>query len=213
MPKKLMVLIALASAVGMMTGCLNRQHPDETTRYYTLSYRPPAQTATSKLACTLLVERFRHAPEYSTRSLLVETSPQSQTHYHYHKWRAAPRDMLAYFLARDLQASNRYYAVFAPGNPAQASYRVEGRIDRFIMSKSKSSLEAVVALTITLVRTDEPDVAKRIVFQEPFAHKQKLSSGDPDQIVAALSEAMSAVSKRICEMIYMTLKPNCQTTS
>jgi len=198
-------LIFLALAMG---GCVDTlKQPNPRIHYYTLEYavQPPDESLRT-VPAVIRLERFSAAPAYNSNKIIYREQEFTQSAYVYHRWRATPADLATYFLDRDIRDSGLFAAVFPPGRSEPHTHVLQGVVDEFLEWDRETGWEAHLALNITLLAADEPDISQRVVFQKQFAATRKCAQKDPQALAQAMSEAMAQVSLDIRNAVYTELK-------
>ena len=75
----------------------------------------------------------------------------------------------------------------------------------FLEWDKKSGWEALLAVSITLIQENEPDITKRILFQKTYTSTQPCRQKNPRALSEAMSTAMSEVSEQIMLDIYSVM--------
>jgi len=203
----LLGLIAL-----MLGGCLNSKHPYKKIDYYTLEYDVPSISNLHTLPLVMQVERFQVAPVYNTSKIIYRQRPFTRDAYTYHMWRANPGELVSYFLARDFQESLAFKAVAAHNTGLLSSHILRGTVDEFYEHDGKDYWEAVLAVSITLMVKNEPDISNRVLFQKSYSARQACSQKNPRALAAAMSEAMANISAKIITDTYNFLSEDCNSS-
>lgn len=190
----------------LAVGCINLKQPRNRVQHYILEYASPEIKDLMPLPVSLKVERFSVAPAYNTNRIIYRDGSFKRDEYFYHKWRANPGDMVTYFLGRDIRNSGLFKAVLPHGSDFPFSYILEGSVDEFVEWDSPEGWNAVLAVTVTLMAADEPDVSKRILLQKTYRIEKPLTEKNPQGLAQALSRAMGDISKNIIRDIYSVLK-------
>ena len=199
--------VCLCLSVFFFAGsCVNLKQPRNRVQHYMLEYASPEITDLKPLPVSLKVERFSVAPAYNTNRIIYRDASFKRDEYFYHKWRANPGDMVTYFLSRDIRDSGLFKAVLPHGSEFPFSYVLEGSVDEFVEWDSPEGWYGVLAITITLMAENEPDVTKRILFQKTYRAEKPLTEKNPQGLTQALSLAMADISKNIIMDIYSVLK-------
>jgi len=207
--KKLFILGCIALLLG---GCLNAKHPYNKIDYYTLEYDVPSISNLHTLPLVMQVERFQVAPVYNTSKIIYRQRPFTRDAYTYHMWRANPGDLVSYFLARDFQQSLVFKAVAARNTGLLSSHILRGTVDEFYEHDGKDYWEAVLAVSITLMVNNEPDISNRVLFQKSYSARKVCSQKSPRALAAAMSEAMANISEKIITDIYNFLAEDCNSS-
>ncbi len=192
--------------IPITTGCVSLKQPSHKIDYYTFDYdSPTTQNNKQQLPVIIKIKKFSISPEFNTSRMLYKESANSIAAYNYHRWQANPADLVTYYLSRDLQASGNYQAVLPPTGQALASHYLEGSVNQFLESDI-GSWHAKISVTITIIRTKEPDVSKRIYFQKTFSAQTKCITKTPQAVALAMSQSMATISDQINQKIYAALQ-------
>lgn len=199
--------LALLISLSILNGCLNQTQVDRNTEYYALEYEPPTFIDLKPLPYVIHFRQFQVAPLYDSNKIIYKEKAFKSDAYHYHKWRVNPGELTTYFLARDMQQSALFKAVFtAEYRPSPCSYRVEGRIDDFLEEDEKNLQKAVLAATVTFLKENEADISKSILFQKRYRITEPCGQKSPRAVAAAMSKAMLRLSKMLIMDIYNQLR-------
>ncbi len=188
-----------------LVGCTGLRQPAHEIDYYVLEYDAPEIRQGPLLPFVVRVDNFRVAPAYGTNSILYRQGPHKRNAYVYHKWRANPGDLVTYYLARDLERSRLFQGAFAVKSRISPTHVVQGTVDEFYEYDDADAWRAVLSVSITFMRSVEPDVSRRILFQQQYAAAEDCIEKNPAALAAAMSKAMEGVSGRIIEDIYASL--------
>ena len=189
----------------ILAGCLNLKQPKNKIEYYTLEYDPPAEQTRPPVSSALRIDRFAVSPIYNTNRIIYREGSFRREAYVYYKWRANPGDVVTYFLRRDLQHSGLFKAVVAGDSRLESEYTLEGTVDDFLEWDKKNGWEALLAISITLIQENEPDITKRILFQKTYTSIQPCRQKNPMALSEAMSTALSEVSEQIILDIYSVI--------
>lgn len=203
--KKISFLLSLMFIIG---ACAGIEKPRNKIDFYTLEYDPPMQAGLSPLPVVIRLQRFSVAPDYNTNRIIYRDRSFRRNSYVYHKWRANPGDLVAHFLGRDMIRSGLFKAVLAHDSGSSASYLLEGSINEFLERDLDERWEAVLSLDITLMRGNEPDASKRILFQKTYREDEPCRRRNPRALAEAMSGAMAEISKKIIEDVYAETRHN-----
>jgi hypothetical protein len=75
-------------------------------------------------------------------------------------------------------------------------------VDEFLESDSENGWQAVLALSISLMAPDEPDVTQKIIFQKTYRFSKPCRQKNPGALAEAMSLAMSEASAKIINDVY-----------
>ncbi|MCF6291439.1 MAG: ABC-type transport auxiliary lipoprotein family protein [Desulfobacterales bacterium] len=205
--KRCFFLTVLAVAL-ISAGCATLKRPALEIEYYTLEYDSPAVDlpgATGPLAALLRVERFSAAPPYETNRIVFRERQFDLDTYFYHRWRAVPADLVSYFLTRDLQQSGLFKAVSPSVTTMPHTHVVAATVDEFLEWDTDRGRQAVITLHLSLIVAREPDISKRVLFQERFTARYPCGDKQPREVARAMSLAMADISRQVAIRIHQAL--------
>lgn len=193
--------------IVIIGGCAGLKEAPERVSYYSLEYDPPVHNlqynTRRPLSFVIQVERFQAAPSYDTTRIVFREGAFRRDAYVYHKWWAKPGDIVGYFLARDMKSSGLFRGVFALDKGKACSHIIQGVVEEFLEEDKGDSREAVLAVDITLLKEDEPDISKRILLQKKYSAKELFREKNPKALAEAMSRGMSRISGAIINDIYL----------
>jgi cholesterol transport system auxiliary component len=201
--KKILIFVTALLIISACTGQIKK--PAAIIDYYTLEYPSPQITGLTPLPVVLGVRRFQVAPAYNTNKIIYREKNFKSNSYHYHKWRANPGDLVSYFLARDFQQASIFKAAFKLDKKIPTSHVIAGTVDEFLEHQLNQSWEAVLTVSITLMRAREPDISKRIIFQKQYSSRKPFEQKNPRSLAEAMSHAMAEISAMILKDVYQSL--------
>lgn len=196
--------LPLIAALVMLTACAGSR-ADKPTYYYTLDYTPPAPITHSQLPYVLRVDRFAATPPFHTQRIIYADKGLHRNAYAHFQWIAAPGEMLAFFLGRDLRSSEAFKAVLPPDATVLPSHTIKGWVETFLEEDFTSQGQAAIKLSITLMDARETDVSRRVIFQKSYAAKRECTAKTPAALAEAMSEAAAQVSAQMVHDIYDAL--------
>ena len=196
--------LPLFAVLVLLTACAGSK-ADKPTYYYTLDYTSPAPTAQSQLPYVLRVDRFTATPPFHTQRIIYADKGLHRNIYAHFQWIAAPGEMLAFFLGRDLRSSKVFKAVLPPDAAMLPSYTIKGWVETFLEEDFTSRGQAALKLSILLMDARESDVSRRVIFQKSYAAKRECTEKTPAALAEAMSEAAAQVSAQIVHDVYDAL--------
>jgi len=196
------------AVTAMLSGCLGKQRSPVKIDYYTLEYALNKFQDLKTIPFVLYIERFSVAPVYNSNNIIYKTRQFKRNAYNYHKWRANPGDLITSFLSRDLKNSSLFKAVFEPGSRFSSTHIISGTVDEFFEQDEKHSWTAILTVSITLIKANETDISKRIIFQKRYKTSEKCRRKNPRAIAEAMSKAMAGISEMIITDVYKSLAVN-----
>ncbi len=200
------VSVLFLSLSFILCACIPSSKPRNKIQFYTLEYDIPQKTGLKALPFVLRIERFSVAPSYNTSRMIYRDSSFKRNAYVLHKWRANPGNLVTYFLSRDIKNSGLFKAVLPHDSGFPSSYILEGSIDEFFEWDTEKEWKAVLAISATLMAQGEPDISKRVLFQQTYKVAKLCKEKDPKSLAEAMSQAMSEISGRIAKDVYSVLK-------
>jgi cholesterol transport system auxiliary component len=189
-------LTVIASLV--MGGCTNLKHAPLEIHYYTLAYDPPRPVKTGPLPHIVKIEQFQTSPLYDSNRMIYKNEDYTRDEYTYHKWRALPGELVAYFLVRDFSETGRFQAALYYESNLSYTCLITGVVEDFYLQAGKPSA-AILSVAVNLVDTTRRDGSNRILMQKKYRLGIETQKGGPQ----GLAEAMSIAMQRISEDILM----------
>ena len=203
----LKICLSAMTAALFVCACANIGKPGKKIDYYALEYDAPfPANAIDKVPFTIKISRFQVSPLYNSNKIIYRDAPFSRNEYVYRKWRANPGDMTTYFLMRDLQQSGLFRGVFSHENRFAGEYLLEGAVNEFFEQDHPDYWEAVLSITIALIKANEPDVSRRVIFQKTYRALKPCRQKNPKSLSEAMSLAMAQVSEQVIRDIVQALK-------
>ncbi len=197
-------LILLFIGVGL-AGCIDFKPVPRKIRYYSLEYDPPPAQTRRPLSVVLRVERFRVSPYYDTNKMVYQDAAFLRDAYLFHKWWARPGDLVSHFLARDIEASNRFKAVFALDRSMPATHILDGTVEEFYEYDGIDGAYARLGVSLSLMAANEPDVSRRILIQRQYRSEQLMADRTPLALAEAMSRAMADISRRVITDVHQRI--------
>jgi ABC-type uncharacterized transport system auxiliary subunit len=158
---------------------------------FRLDYPAPAPLAETAPAAVLRLAPFGIAAAYDQPGFVYRDGPYELGVDHYHRWIAAPQDLITDLVARDLAAARVVAAVLQGPSGVPAQYELSGQIEA-LEETPRGGCSAELRLRALLVRL--PDTGPRaVVFEEVFSAEAPCEAGDP----ASFAEAMSLATQRV----------------
>jgi len=191
-----MLLFLSLLAAFWATGCVSLRQPHLKVDYYTLEYEP-TRVQGQALAAGLRVERFQVSPLYDGERIAFREANFTRGAYDYHRWRANPGDLVAYFMARDFRSSGLFQAVQTMDSQVPTTYAIAGCVEEIVEVDGADRWEAVLSLTITLLKTDEKDPSRQVLMQKNYSSAKACARKHPRALVESMSQAMAEISGRV----------------
>ena len=200
------IQIAIVVLLVLLTGCFNVKQPQPEIDYYTLEYDPPTASGAPTLPFILKMEPFSTSPVYDSTRILYREKAFKRSEYAYHKWRAAPGDLVATFLARDFAATSLFKAIIFSEAVPDYSHVLTGNVEEFYQRSENDHWEAVLSVNITLSGLMKHDIHDTVLFQKGFTVREECSQKTPESFVEAMSRAMKRLSGEMIQDVNDTLK-------
>ena len=199
-----MLLVLFCCSALIMSGCIGSKNRKIQVNYYILEYEAPEISPAPVLPVTLRVDRFQISPVYDTEKFISRGEAFSRNHYNYQRWRANPKDLVTYFLSRDIRNSNLFEAVFPPDSLNRSTHLITGTVDEFY-EKDGDPWKAVLSVSIAVIKQNEPDVSRQVVYQKTYSIESPSDDDSPQSFVQAMSRAMASLSREITNDLYTRL--------
>ncbi len=202
---KLNIFLALLAVCLLLAGCGGLQQREPQIEYYNLEYAsPPVPHLQARLPVRLRVDNFSASPILQTNQIVYRDKQYRSNLYFYHRWRVQPAQLVTYFLSRDLQQSGLFQAVSSPFAKLPHTHLLEGAVEKFMEWDEQGGWQAVIVLRVAFIDAQESALDKRVLFQEKFSAKNPCAAKSPQEVAAAMSEAMADISAQITTHIYQT---------
>lgn len=203
---RLFALTAILAAASLLAGCsIGHRPPRPPVVDYTLEYAPPVFENPVRLPAVVRVDQFDASPVINTRQMVYRDQAFTANTYFYHRWRANPSELATFFLARDMAASGLFSAAVSYDAPLPVTHAVQGLVTRFDEQDLENGWEAVIEVTVTLYRPNDPDAATSVLFQKTYRQSAKARLKNPQGVADAMSQAMKAFSRQLIADIHQTL--------
>jgi ABC-type uncharacterized transport system auxiliary subunit len=182
----------------LLAGC---GKPPMLVHQYVLEYPPPPLTGLP-LKAALKVERFSVAQPYNTTSMVYQPGAFTREAYNYHRWRVNPSYLVTDYLVRDFRQSGRFKAVFGFASSEKARFVLEGGVEDFQELDAADGWQAALALIVTLLDTNQENVARKVVFQKSYRTVEPMVAKTPQGLAESMSRAMEKLSAQISTDVY-----------
>ena len=200
---KISILIFLS--ICFLFGCISFSKPVKPISYYTLEYDSPTIKGRRILPFAVFVERFQVTPLYDSNKIIYRNNEYKREAYSYHKWRTNPGDMVSQLLARDFKETSLFKAVFTLDSRFPSSHILKGTVLEFYEKDGEDRWEGILTLSVALIRKDEADPLKSVVFQKNYTIKEVCAKKNPQALAEAMSNALKKISVLIIRDIYKRL--------
>ena len=200
-PWRLSLLAALL--VACLVGC---GKPPMLVNQYILEYPAPVVAGRAKTSEALKVELFSVDQAFNTTSMVYQPQAFQSQVYNYSRWRANPGNLVTDFLIRDLRESGLFKAVFGSTGTGKYRFRLEGGVAEFQELDAAGGWQASLALTVTLLDTQQEELPQRVVFQKNYRVQTPLPEKTPQGLAQGMSQAMAQVSAQIIQDTYEAVR-------
>jgi ABC-type uncharacterized transport system auxiliary subunit len=172
---------------------------------YLLDYPAPV-VKVAPLTDNLKVETFAVAQAFNTTAMVYRTSPYKAENYQYSRWRVNPGYLVTDYLIRDLREARLFKAVLPADSPTRSRFSLEGGVQEIQELDQGAVWQAALALTVTLLDTNEQEITKRVLFQKNYRAEEALTEKTPAGLAQAMSLAMARLSAEIITDIAQAAK-------
>jgi hypothetical protein len=201
------ILLTMALVILVVPGgCLKRSYPEKQ-RYVFEVVREPLPSVTSPPVTTegayeesvgagvLRIDRMRISPLFERKGFVYRTADDRFETDFYHEFFAAPALLLRKATGAWLTSASIFSSVIGARDPAQADWRLEGRVGELYADlRDASAPRAVmqVEFSVLAARTPKLDV----VFQRRYEVEIPAESRAPGAIMAAWNRALAQILGR-----------------
>jgi ABC-type uncharacterized transport system auxiliary subunit len=173
---------------------------------FVLNYPPPVVPRLTQLDTAIKVGTFSVDQSINRPEMVYKVNPYKTGVYQYNRWRTDPAYLATDYLTRDLRDSGLFKAVFSSDNSGKARFHLEGGVVDFQENDAPAPWHAALTLNITLLDTDQENVADKVMFQRNYQTTEVMSARTPQGLAEAMSMAMEQVSKKIINDVYRAIK-------
>ncbi len=206
---RLTLWIAIIVAAGFLpiapTACSLPVSETKPVYYYTIEYAPEPLDIEKRLDYVVRVNRFTATPPYNSQRIIYGDRGLHRNAYASFKWISEPGTLLAFALARDLQQTEAFRAVLAPGTGTPPTHTLQGWVEEFLEEDFTDPAQASVRVSIALIDARRPDPVQRILFQKSYQAKAPCRQKNPAALAEAMSQAVKTLSKQVAQDIYTHL--------
>ncbi len=186
-------LLAVIALLG--SGCFSISAKSSPTVYrYQLEY-PPPQPQPEPLAATISLMHFRTASAYDRTDIVYREGEHRLGTYNYRRWAVPPARMIGDLIGRDLVASKMFRAVAQGPSPLTTDVVLGGFVEE-IEERVAGSSSAHLRIRFTLTYRGSAMQAEPL-FQKVYAADEPYQGSDVDDLVDAMSRALSSISLQL----------------
>jgi ABC-type uncharacterized transport system auxiliary subunit len=196
-PNCLLLLVLI-----LFGGCMGNSRPPEPIYYYTLGYETPTVHLAPQLPCILRVERFSVSPPFNSQRIVYARKGLQRNAYAYRQWIAAPGELLAYFLARDLRQSSGFRAVLTPDASLAPTHSLYGWVEEFLEKDTTTGWQAAATIHITLISNLDRDPTREILLQKRYNASAPCNAKNPEALAEAMSKVVGQISQDVIKDVY-----------
>ena len=197
-------LLLLALVATMVLAACGK--PPNLINRFVLNYPPPVVARLTPLDTAIKVGTFEVDQSINRQEMVYKVNPYKTGVYQYNRWRANPGYLAADYLTRDFRDSGLFKVVFASDNSGKARFHLEGGVVDFQENDAPGPWHAALTLNITLLDTDQENVADKVMFQRNYQAQEIMPARTPQGLAEAMSVAMGQVSKKIIDDVYRAVK-------
>jgi ABC-type uncharacterized transport system auxiliary subunit len=197
-------LVLLAVTATMVLAACGK--PPNLINRYVLDYPPPVVSRLSPLDTAIKIELFAVDESINRPEMVYKVNPYKTGVYQYNRWRTDPGYLATDYLTRDFRDARLFKAVFSYDRSSKARFHLEGGVVDFQENDTPAPWQAALTLNVTLLDTDEENVADKVMFQRTYQTQVVMSARTPQGLAEAMSSAMGQVSKKIIDDVYRAVK-------
>jgi len=176
----------------LLGGCsLPKPQPQPEVRHYALTLAIPDGSADPS-APSLIVVPFNARDPYTQDLMVYRSSPYRLDFYNYHRWAAAPAELVTDWTRRYLRGSGLFAKVF-PTAEGNADLTLGGVIHQFEEVDHEQTWEAALSVDFWLTRADQHSP----FWFQSYAATQRAEKRNPEAIAEAMSRNLENVLKRL----------------
>ncbi len=203
MKKKIGIVLLM---IVLLSGCFGGSGKTPFVRQYVLEYPPPQSSGRPAVEAMVRVERFSADRVFMGQAILYRRGPFMREAYPAQRWRVAPGDMVSEYLRRDLREAGLFRAVLSEREAEEVRFSLTGGVEEFLESGEIGNRKALLTATITLLDLSRKETASLVVFQKTYRIEAAVAGDGAAGLVAAMSLAMSDLSRQVIADIASALK-------
>lgn len=189
-------------AIGLVLGGCGGSVP--AARFYVLDYEaapgaeaPATPPAVTRAPLVLGIEGFSTSPLYSDRRIAYRASAHEVVYYPNHYWAAAPGDLVASGLARQIRRAGVVEAVTVAPFGQTPDWLLSGDLTTF----EEVEMDGRGVARIVLVVRIESVAERRVLREEEIRAERPVARRNPEDVAAAMSTAVHEVGARVIALI------------
>ncbi|HEX9653588.1 MAG TPA: ABC-type transport auxiliary lipoprotein family protein [bacterium] len=159
------------------------------TYYYKIDYEVTDAQHSGILPVTIGVGQFSADVLYESDKIVYRDSPYEVQFYHYRRWIAQPKKIVAERIFQQFRAAGLFQRVVRIPSTFKIDYILRGRITSFEEWDEGQSWYGVVTIEFQLHTPDSNEVVWENVISEKTAAAKK----EPADVVKAISESLNSV--------------------
>lgn len=195
--------VLVLAVVALASACVDLSVPAPEIHQYRIDYTPPPISG-KPLPVVLRVVPFETVAIYERDAIVYRENPHSAGTYYYHRWMAAPADMVTDLLTRDLVASGLYETVQRGAGLITADYQLNGVVEEMEESVKAGGCSAHLALRVLLTASTRP-YQTQALFQRRYEVQEPCEGNEASSFVNAMSSAMKEISRRIQDDVHAAI--------
>ena len=174
----------------VLSGCsLTKPRPE--VRHYALVLTvPEAPSSAAKLS--LIVSPFNARDPYGQDFMIYRPSPYRLDFYNYHRWAAAPAELVTDWTRRYVRGAGLFAKVF-PATEGTADWVLGGVIHQFEEVDHEQTWEAVLSIDFWLIRADQRSPS----WFQSYTATQPAGKRNPEAIAEAMSRNLENILGRL----------------
>jgi ABC-type uncharacterized transport system auxiliary subunit len=190
MSKGVRLLWGLTLGSVLFGGCsLTKPRPE--VRHYALVLTVPAAPS-SAAKPSLIVSPFSARDPYGQDLMIYRPAPYRLDFYTYHRWAAAPAELVTDWTRRYVRGAGLFAQVF-PATEGNADWILGGVIHQFEEVDHEQTWEAVLSIDFWLTRADQRSPA----WFQSYTATQQAEKRNPEAIAEAMSHNLENILGRL----------------
>jgi ABC-type uncharacterized transport system auxiliary subunit len=173
------------------------------TFYYRIHYEvPESETRNSIVPITLGISPFNSDILYQGDRIVYRQSSYEVQYYHYRRWIAPPKKIVAEKVLEQLRASGIFQRVVRIPSKFRVDYILKGHIKAFEEWDEKNAWYGLVTLTFQLQSAGNDE----IVWEKEISEKTRAYKKEPVEVVKAISQSLKKVVEKAIVEIEQNIK-------
>jgi ABC-type uncharacterized transport system auxiliary subunit len=174
----------------LFTGCVNIPQQQIKIDHYPIQPYGEFARADTTLDISLKINRFTVDSAYRGFRMVYLNEMNELSYYYYHRWMTSPEWMLADALAVNFRNWGLIGGgLFQEDYSVLPTHELSGRLNKLYAINVKDEYQAILRITITLSRIEQPSFEGNLLFQKQYSYNIAREDASVVSYIAAVDSA------------------------